>query len=227
MLLATFLQAAVFSAILIGLPVWWRRRRQTARAAERMRATATLVYFGAIGGGFIFLEMVFIQRLSLFLHHPLLAATLTLGAFLLGAGSGSIGAHAAIHHGWKASKLLPLGLAAVVAVGFLEIGVIPGLIHHFIGLALGLKVMLALGLILPLAVPMGMAFPLGLAVVAAQEPKRVPWAWGINGCATVIGAIAVPLLAIHIGYALVMVLALLLYTVGLALVTWGRGLKSN
>ena len=219
-LLATLLQATVFSLVLIGLPVWWHRRRTTGGTGERPGMITVLLYFGAIGGGFILLEMVFIQRLSLFLHHPLLAATLTLAGFLLGAGGGSIGASTALRHGWKASTLLRISLVAVLALGLLQIAIMPRLIQHFIGTALGLKVLIALGLILPLAVGLGMAFPLGIAVVAANHPRVVPWAWGINGCATVTGAIAVPLLAIHLGYAMTAGLALVLYAVGLTVTIW-------
>ncbi len=219
-LLATLFQAAFFSLVLIGLPVWWRHRKTTDESDGRPGALTVLLYFGAIGGGFIFLEMVFIQRLSLFLHHPLLAATLTLAGFLLGAGGGSIGAHAALERGWQAAALLKISLVVVLAIGLLQIGVVPLLIQHFIGAALGLKILLALGLIIPLAVGLGMAFPLGIAVVAANHPRVVPWAWGINGCATVTGAIAVPLLAIELGYALTAGLAMTLYAVGLTVVIW-------
>ncbi len=217
-LLATLLQATVFSLVLIGLPVWWYRRRTAEGVVQRPGAVRVLLYFGAIGGGFIFLEMVFIQRLALFLHHPLLAATLTLAGFLIGAGGGSIGAGAALRRGWNASVLLKLSLMAVLVIGLLQIGILPRLLQHFIGTALALKVLIALGLILPLAVGLGMAFPLGIAAVADNHPRVVPWAWGINGCATVSGAIAVPLLAIHLGYALTAGLALALYAVGFAVV---------
>lgn len=224
-LLATLVQAALFSLILIGLPLLGIRAGRDDRGGGRRRVRPMLLYFSAIGAGFIFLEMAFMQRLSLFLHHPLMAATLTLGGFLLGAGGGSIGAHRALHRGGKASQLLCWSLSLVVVIGVLEIIGMPWLIHRFIGMTLVLKLALALGFVLPLATAMGMAFPLGMAVIADNRPPMVPWAWGINGCATVIGAAAVPLLALHGGYTLVMGLAVLFYAVGLMVVSAIRGLK--
>jgi L-cystine uptake protein TcyP (sodium:dicarboxylate symporter family) len=43
----------------------------------------------------------------------------------------------------------------------------------------------------------------------------VPWAWGVNGCASVLGSILTVMLAQSIGFALVMVLAVVVYLVGL------------
>jgi hypothetical protein len=78
----------------------------------------------------------------------------------------------------------------------------------------------ALGLltIAPLAFAMGLPFPLGLARLARTAPAFVPWAWGLNGCASVIAAIAALLLAIEVGLTTTLLLALALYVV--AAWTW-------
>jgi hypothetical protein len=73
------------------------------------------------------------------------------------------------------------------------------------------KVLISLGLILPLAFCMGRPFPLGLAGLAAQTPGLIPWAWGINGCASVLGALLATLAAIHLGISAVILLAVGLY----------------
>ena len=65
-----------------------------------------------------------------------------------------------------------------------------------IGAADGLRVLLSVVLIAPLAFFMGMPFPLGLRRVAEQAPDFVPWAWGINGFASVVSAVLATLLAI-------------------------------
>ena len=224
-LLATLIQAAALSTILIGLPVWWHRQRRAVGAHGRPREVTTLLYFAAIGGGFIFVEMAFIQRLSLFLQHPLWAAALALTGFLIGAGAGSIGSGAAVERGLSAVKLLQIALATVVVTGLLVYGAMTGLIHRFIGDALIIKAALSLSLILVLAIPMGVAFPLGIIVLTANRSRLIPWAWGINGCATVLGAIAVPLLAINAGYTLIMGLALGLYAGAFLVIVRSGGLK--
>ena len=59
---------------------------------------------------------------------------------------------------------------------------------------------------------MGLPFPLGLARVSACAPGLVPWAWGINGCASVVAAVMASLLAMHIGFTALLALALGFYT---------------
>ena len=75
------------------------------------------------------------------------------------------------------------------------------------------KVVITLLLIAPLGIAMGVPFPLGLAAVASEAPRLVPWAWGINGCASVVGAVLASILAMHVGFSLVVCLAISLYAV--------------
>ena len=75
------------------------------------------------------------------------------------------------------------------------------------------KIAIALLLIAPLAFCMGMPFPLALSRVAASASGLVPWAWGVNGCASVLSAILATLLAMNIGFTWVMLIAIALYLV--------------
>jgi hypothetical protein len=79
------------------------------------------------------------------------------------------------------------------------------------GWPLPARIALTLGMIAPLAFCMGLPFPLGLSRLAEQAPDLVPWAWGVNGCASVVSAVLATLLAIHLGFAVVILLAVLLY----------------
>ena len=100
----------------------------------------------------------------------------------------------------------------------------PPLLAAAIGLPQVAKVALALAAIAPVAFAMGMPFPLGLTRLSAGAPALVPWAWGINGCASVVSAVLAALLAIDWGFAAVAGLALVLY--GVAAVTF-RGLPGD
>jgi hypothetical protein len=60
---------------------------------------------------------------------------------------------------------------------------------------------------------MGMPFPLALREL--DEPL-VPWAWGINGCASVVSAALATLLAVDFGFSAVLWIALALYVLVLA-----------
>jgi len=67
-----------------------------------------------------------------------------------------------------------------------------------------------------------MPFPLALARLKEGEPDLVPWAWAVNGCASVLSAIVATLLAINLGTTAVVLLAVLLYLLA-ALVFAGPG----
>jgi hypothetical protein len=66
-------------------------------------------------------------------------------------------------------------------------------------------------MIAPLGFMMGLPFPLGLMRLARRNADLIPWAWGINGCASVMSAILATLIAIHAGFTWVTLLAALLY----------------
>ena len=85
------------------------------------------------------------------------------------------------------------------------------LFHRLMHLPDGLKIPISIVLIAPLAFCMGMPFPLGLSRVATAVPDFIPWAWGMNGCASVLSAILATFMAIHFGFTMVIGMALLLY----------------
>jgi len=79
----------------------------------------------------------------------------------------------------------------------------------------------------PLGFLMGVPFPKGVAIVGTRAPDLVPWAWGINGCTSVLASIISVMLAISFGFSWVLVAASLAYAGGLAAV-WPltRGTRS-
>jgi hypothetical protein len=71
-------------------------------------------------------------------------------------------------------------------------------------------------LLLPLGLTLGVFFPAGLLVVREHGDLFVPWGWGANGAASVVGSILAIVLAISIGFKGVMYLAALVYLAGVA-----------
>jgi hypothetical protein len=217
-LVATLVQAVLASLLLIAAPLAWATRRA---AADRRPAAGSrrrvLAYFTAIGFAFMFVEIAFIQKLVLFLGHPLYAVAVVLFAFLLFAGLGSI----ASRH-WSAgarARGVRAGVSVVLAIAasaLLDLVLLAWLFRHAMALPDAMRIAIAAALVAPLAFFMGMPFPTGLAWVEASDPRLVPWAWGINGCASVVGAVLATLLAIHVGFTAVVAAALALYAVAAA-----------
>ncbi|MDX1540963.1 MAG: hypothetical protein R3349_06120, partial [Geminicoccaceae bacterium] len=230
-LFATLVQAAVLSVLLILLPLWVRRTR-FGGGAPRARIG---FYFLALGLAFLFIEIAFIQRFILFLGHPLYAVAVVLASFLVFAGLGSACAPAFAR--WVTEPPasgrggvprfdpieLAAGLIAVLALVYLF--VLPPVFDWLMPLSDMVKIGLSLVLIAPLAFFMGMPFPLGLSRVAHISEDLVPWAWGINGCASVLSAILAAILAIHIGFTAVVGMATVLYLAAAAALGRAHGLQ--
>jgi len=209
LLLAALLQALLLGALLILVPLWVGRRRGGA-TPPGVRPWTVFAYFGAIGLAFMGLEMAFIQKLVLFLGHPLYAVAVALAGFLVAAGIGSTLLERLL--AWRSETAIRHGV--LVGIGLLGLGytvLLPGLLEQLLGWPAPARVAVALALIAPLGACMGLPLPLGLRRLAAKAPEAVPWAWGINGCASVVGAVLATLLSLHAGFSVVVMVALWLY----------------
>ena len=212
-LAATLAQALVVAPLLIVLPLILARRRTDRPAGpSRIRVFA---YFLCLGLAFLLLEMAFIQRFVLFLGHPLYAAAAVLTAFLGFAGLGSLLSSRVSRLARVAgvarerAVILPVTAIAVLAVGYV-IG-LPLLFEEFAGWPVAPRFALSIIIIGPLALAMGMPFPLGLTRLGEAAPDMVPWAWAINGCASVLAAVLAAILAIELGFSAVVLAAIAFY----------------
>jgi hypothetical protein len=211
-LLGTLLQALAAGALLILLPLLLARRAWPPGAGGRMGS-----YFFLLGLAFLFVEMAFIQKFILFLSHPLYAVAVVLAGFLVFAGLGSAASGRwAARCGARPRRAVRLAVAAIGLLVLLYLWLLPVLFGRLIGLEDAARVLVSLLAIAPLAFFMGMPFPLGLQALAGSAPGFIPWAWGLNGFASVISAALATLLAIEFGFSVVLVAALGMY----ALAAW-------
>jgi spermidine synthase len=214
MLFSTLAQAVVLSILLILAPLVLRRRHFGSTAPK----ARVMAYFLALGLGFLLLEIAFIQRFSLFLGHPLYSVAVMLTGFLVFAGAGSALSSATMHafarsseRSWTALGPLPAIAAGIAALAVVYILVLPPIFDALIELPDPAKIAISLALVAPLACLMGMPFPIGIAHLARDNQDLVPWAWAINGCASVVAAVLATLLAMHFGFTGVVLLAAAIY----------------
>lgn len=206
-LIATLVQALLFSALLILLPLVLAHRTGL-RGGEGL--ARTLFYFAFLGLGFMFVEIAFIQKSMQFLHHPLYSVAVVLAAFLLLAGLGSAySARWAVRGQHRRGT--GIAVAAIVSLTLAYLFLLDPLFSSLTSWPDWGKILLVFALLAPIAFFMGMPFPLGIARVGAGVPALVPWAWAVNGYASVVSAVLAMLLAVHLGFTLVMLLAVLLY----------------
>jgi hypothetical protein len=189
MVVMTLIQIVGLAIALILLPLLGIRWR-------RGGAGWTLTYFAFLGLGYLFVEIVFIRYMTQYLGHPVMAAALVISGLLLCSGIGSYISQP-IQISSRGMPAIIGGIALLMVVNVIGLD---RLVTSTTSMATGLKVLLAFLWMVPPAVLMGVPFPVGLRSLATRNESLIPWAWGINGCTSVIGAVLAAALAPVLGF---------------------------
>ena len=168
-----------------------------ARVALARADTALLCFFAAIGMGFMLIEISMLQRLIVFLGHPIYSLSVILFVLLLAGGIGSRISARVPDDRLRASGfgLLALLTAVLVAAG---LATVP-LVTAFQGSETPLRIAIAGVLMAVMGTFMGMAFPLGMRLALASRRELGPWLWGVNGAMSVLASVLAVVIAMAFG----------------------------
>jgi spermidine synthase len=196
----------LLSTVLILLPLIVGRRSQISKSANQQISNIQypipniryLLYFSLLGLGFLFVEIPLLQRFILYLGQPAYAFAVVVGALLVASGIGSR---------YLAGRIRPpLGMGALAALVFLYPALLPPLFSATFGLPLAGRATVTALALTPLGLLMGTPFPQGLALARQHAPGLLPWIWAVNGCASVVSAVLAPMVAIDLGFRVVMLI---------------------
>lgn len=205
-LLGLFAIAFVLAAALILAPlVLMRRKQPRALGAEGRRV---LIYFGALGLGFLFVEIPLIQRFILLLDYPVYAFTVTLFGLLIFSG---VGSYFAERVPWRGALLV-----LVITIGVYAL-VVERLIAFALAYDFAVRVLVALLALAPLGFLLGIPFPRGIRALSTQRQEWIPLAWGVNGFLSVLSSILAMLIALSWGFGWVWFAGAGVYGIALAL----------
>jgi hypothetical protein len=211
LVVATFAVVIILAIVLILLPL----ARRTVSGRSR---GWTLVYFAAIGTGFMLMEIVMIQKFVLYFGHAIYAAAAVIGGMLIASGAGSY-VSATLEPDRRVIARIALVVGGLILlVSFL----VSGVLSSSVAFSLFPKILVTLLVLGPVSFLMGMLFPLGLRFLSRRVVEQVPWAWGINGCMSVVSATGAAVLAVEVGFQVVLIAAAAMYLVG-GMVTMVRG----
>ena len=185
-----------FIALLLVTVVLLVPLRSALRDVGARQAIHGTLYFGLIGAGFMLIEIGLLQRMSIFLGHPVYSLSVLLSSLILSTGLGSfLSGRWPLESGrrlviWSmASGLYAFALALFLGPVFAA----------FVDAELTPRIALCVGWIVPLGVLLGFGFPTGMRLIGAIDPKPTPWFWGINGAAGVLASIVAVVLSIALG----------------------------
>jgi hypothetical protein len=205
--IATLVQAVLAGGALILLPLLGLRRAgEWARGKVSAREViGTLFYFGAVGFAFMFFEMALLPKYILLLSQPIYSTATVLGTVLVFAGCGSLTVRRV------ESKSLWVAVTGVFAWVLVQAFAEERLFGWALGWPFGGRVALTVVMVGTLSFFLGWPFPIGLRETSSRFPSLVPWAWAINGCASVIGAVLGKTVSLSVGLRMTMGMAALLY----------------
>lgn len=207
-LIVILLQALLLSVGLIMLPLWLLRRAEL-RTHGRWH---WLIYFACLGIGFIFIEVVLMQQLVLYLGHPTASISVVLFSLLSFSGLGSF---ISGRLQGDSRRYLRVVIPILGTMGLIYAVILSPLALATLAWDFPWRVALSVILLAPLGLVMGMSFPLGIRMVDSFNNKLIPWAWGVNGFASVLGSILSVIIAMTFGFSTVLVLSVLVYQVAL------------
>ncbi len=161
------------------------------------QAVSLSTFFVCIGLGFMFVEISQMQRLIVFLGHPVYGLSVVLFALLLSSGLGSFLTRQVSDPriGREATIRLFLLLGVIALFGILT----PQAIRLFQGATTTMRILVATGVLFPLGLFMGMAFPLGMKVASTRFASLTAWFWGINGATSVCASVIAVAIAMNWG----------------------------
>lgn len=223
---AVLLISVVAVLALLVLPLLLGRRRRSV-------AMGRLLYFVAIGLGYILVEITFVQRLVLFLGHPTYAITVVIFLLLAASGAGSL-----VSRRWPpGARTLHLPLGAIAAALLIYVFLLPRLLTSAVGLEFTIKLLVSAIILIPLGFVMGIPFPTGLRALAGHaaaiedhagpnteatplsgsSDNAVEWAWALNAAASVLGSVLAMFIAVNLGLTVTLACGLAAYLAAWAL----------
>ena len=192
------------------------------RGRQALRGSLPLfVYFSSIGLGFMLVEIAMIQRLNVFLGHPIYSMTVVLFCLLLATGCGS----------WLSGLLVrdplrgprgPACLAALVGVVLLLGVAAPGLLFRLDALPTPGRIAVACGLLLPMGLVMGAGFPLGMRAASRRAAGLTPWLFGMNGATSICGSVLGVAISLCLGITAALLVGVACYVGALLSLVWAR-----
>lgn len=163
-----------------------------------------IAYFSALGFGFITIELALLQHLTLLLGHPIFTLSVLLFTLLAAGGAGA-----------ALSPRVPARRACLIvaALGLAYALVLPWLVPALLPLGLAARIAIAVVLVAPIGIAMGIPFPRGLARAGGGGLPPPPFFWGLNGTLSVVGSVATVVIAVTLGFRAAMIAGASVYAI--------------
>jgi hypothetical protein len=202
LLIACLLAVAVAT---IAVPLFLKTKAN-GRTAFNRAAISGALYFCLIGAGFMLVEIALVQRLSVFLGHPVYGLGILLFSMILSTGAGSLLVEKVVVRKWL--RLYPvIAACCVLGIGLL----VPVVMSNMMVYAIWQKALISVLMIFPLGFCLGWFFPIGMQMARGSQSALTPWYWALNGIFGVLFSAIAVLISIYAGISVNFYIGALVY----------------
>jgi len=164
-----------------------------------------------LGAGFMSIEITSLQTFTVFLGAPIYSMAITLASLLVATGVGALWSG---QRGEPPERLVRNAVLGIAIWAILTSVMMDPLLEATLGWPLLARAVLTAGWLFPVGLVLGVPFPTAIRCLQSETPALVPWAWGINACASVVAALAVILVSMQLGFRTTLLLPAALYWLG-------------
>lgn len=217
--LVVLVMSLVFTVIFILLPL----KAKGIGDFSRKSSILYMTYFSLLGLSFMFVEITLMTKLSLFLGHPTYALSVVLFSLLVFTGTGSLISSTVK---FNAIKILKIDISLLTIIGIIYYFIMDKIFIHTLSSGAEIRALITIALIAPLGICMGIPFPIGLRTLGKTNSSLIPWAWGVNGCASVLGSVMALIFAQGIGFWNTLLCSLFFYIMSMVIFSFIPGCEN-
>jgi hypothetical protein len=214
------IEILILSFLCIFIPLYLTSKDLPSRGVVHL-----LVYFVCIGLGFMFIELAQMERLTVFLGHPMYGLSVVLFTILLSSGIGSYYAPSSESAAISNKQLLCLsGIPLTIFLfGYLLAMFIPESRDAIVQL----RIILSILILFPIGFFMGMAFPIGMQLAKKTHPSMLAWFWGVNGAASVLASVLAVIVSLTMGISATLMTGLAFYCIAFMTFVMNRKMTAS
>ncbi len=182
----------IINVLLVAIP--WFLIKQKSRSIK-----ISLVYFIALGMGFMMIEVSMFQKLILYLGSPTISLVILLSSLLVSMGIGSYAGNRiyATNHQKRIQTVALLVIGGATLFFYLSQYNLNACLQY----DLLYRAIVTIVLIFPFGFLLGILFPSCIQLLKKVELTQcIPWMYGINGTMSVLGSILAVVLTMLLGF---------------------------
>jgi spermidine synthase len=198
----------------ILVPLWLFQKR----GLDTPGAVPLILFFACLGAGYMLFEVGAMQVLSVFIGDPAYSLALVLAGLLVASGIGAALSNRLSSR--PAVRVISFATAIIAAAMIIWLAATHAFDPRMMQLPLAARAAITLAGLLPVGILLGLPFPTAVKHVEKLNPSFIAWAWGVNGVTSVLASIVAIVVAMRIGFTMVVLTAAATYLLGLIAYRW-------